>query len=218
MTTVFKKILYKLPLELRSEKIEISTHIDALLQIEQECFPEHMQDSRAEIMQYFSDPNAFGLILYEDDEPIGALKGTLISEQNSPGILEQYPELNQLRAKTFYADSISILEDYRTTHVLDFFIHEIAVYCRRAGYLKFTGHARIRRGYSRLLQRRYGAKKIASYQDWHDFGEPFDYILVDVLSFPTLPPTMYQVMRGVRFLYRYMMRIKYWIDDILGRE
>jgi len=208
MPFLFKKNLFKAPLNLRVEIIDIGKHIELLLNIEKACFEEHMQDSRQEIIDYFSDKKATGMILFENNTAIGAMKGTQISETNSPGIFSQYPFLKEKQKLTFYSDSIAILADYRTTLVLDFFIHEIAVFVKRYGFEFFTGHARVRRGYSRLLQRRYGAQKLDSYKDWQGFEEPFDYILFDLKTFPTLNGFSYFLMLSARKVYALLRTLK----------
>ena len=39
---------------------------------------------------------------------------------------------------------------------------------------------RVSTGLSKVLQSRYGAKFLRRIEKWHDFGEPFDYLEIEI--------------------------------------
>jgi hypothetical protein len=41
-------------------------------------------------------------------------------------------------------------------------------------------HARVSQGLSGILQKRYGAKFFRRIENWYGFGEPFDYLELDL--------------------------------------
>ena len=180
-------------------------HVKNVLAIEQSVFPEHMQDSLEELTDFFSDEFAHGLLLCKGRKPVGVLKGQHLDESNTPAELLLQPVLNGIRDVTFYMDSVGILEGVRSTQILDFLMHEMAVDMRRFDYQFVAAHARKKGGLSRLYQRRYKAKVLTTYENWCDFGEAFDYILVDLKNVPVQSPLR-------RFVYRSMRRIFSWFQ------
>lgn len=51
---------------------------------------------------------------------------------------------------------------------------------RNRGYENVSMHARVSEGLSNIMQKRYGAKFFRRIENWHDFGEPFDYLEIDL--------------------------------------
>ena len=51
---------------------------------------------------------------------------------------------------------------------------------KKRNYKKITMHARVSTGLSKVLQSRYGAKFLRRIENWHDFGEPFDYLEIEI--------------------------------------
>lgn len=41
-------------------------------------------------------------------------------------------------------------------------------------------HARVSIGLSKVLQKRYGAKFLRRLENWYNFGEPFDYLEIEI--------------------------------------
>ncbi len=50
---------------------------------------------------------------------------------------------------------------------------------KKRGFKKIACHARIENGLSKFLQKR-GAKKLKTIENSHDFGEPFDYLEIEI--------------------------------------
>lgn len=188
----------------RCHTVFTEQHVKDVLAIEQAVFPSHMQDSFEELSEFFADEFAHGLILRKGRQPVGVLKGQHLDESNTPNDVLTLPELEGIRDATFYMDSVGILKEVRSTQVLDFLMHEMAVDMHRFDYQFVTAHARRKGGLSRLYQRRYKAKVLTTYDDWCGFGEAFDYILVDLNDVPVQTPLrrfIYRLARG--FLYRF---------------
>ena len=177
------------------EVVSTPEQVSIVAEIEAAVFPQDMQDSLFELQGFFSNEYAHGLILRHGSQPVGVLKGHHVTESNTSVALLEGEALSDKIDVTFYMDSVGILPSVRSPQVLDFLMHEMAVDMHRFDYQFVTAHARVKGGLSRLYQRRYRAKVLATYDNWCDFGEPFDYILVDLKNVP---------IQGVvrRFIYR----------------
>ncbi len=164
-----------------------------------------MQDTEQTIIEFLEDESATGMILCNEGQPIGYMSGTHLSDTNSGDILEEFQEIREIEDVTFYIESIAVLEEHRSTLTLDFLIHEMGAWVKDNEYQYATAHIRKRNGLSRFVQRRYKARRIKTYQNWMDFDEPFDYLLFDFRSVPTLPflaDQIIQVARRVRALLK----------------
>ena len=51
---------------------------------------------------------------------------------------------------------------------------------KQEGYIKITGHFKVSQGLSSVLEKRFGAKKFRRIENWCGYGEPFDYLEIDI--------------------------------------
>ena len=179
--------------------------MDALISIEKACFPQDMQDTTKDFKEFFADEYATGILLCSEGQPIGYISGTHINEENSGDVLEECLAIKENEEFIFYADSVALLDSYRSPRTLDYLIHELVAWLRDNDYRFVTAHIRRNNGFSRLMQSRYGAQKIKRYPNWMGFNEPFDYLLMDFCFIPTLPMLpdyLFQMLRRTRALMK----------------
>lgn len=176
--------LKRLNPSLNCRVVSSDDHVDEVWSIEKAVFPLHMQDSLDTLKSFFATDDAHGIIIYSKKAPVGVLKGHHLSLANTAADVLDAEDLKTKHDVTFYMDSVGVLESVRSTRLLDFLMHEMAVDMRRFDYQYVTAHARVKGGLSRLYRRRYKAKVLATYDDWSGFGEAFDYILVDLKNVP----------------------------------
>jgi len=69
--------------------------------------------------------------------------------------------------------------EFRNTGIFLRIINTIAEEAKKRGYKKIFAHARVENNLSGLLQKK-GAKKLRTIDNWHDFGEPFDYLEIEI--------------------------------------
>lgn len=167
--------------------INSESYIPALIEIEKKCFPTLMQDHQQGFEDFFEDKYAAGLILYKDDVPIGYIMGSHIHEANSPQALAGNEFIKENQDRIFYLSSLSIIKEYRSLIALEFLIHEMAALLKSIDYTYFVAFVRKRNGLSRLLRQRLSAEVLHTEENWEETGEPFDYCLVNLASYPTLP-------------------------------
>lgn len=83
-----------------------------------------------------------------------------------------------------YVESIGILPEHRSLKNFNQLWTTFAAEAKRKGFKKITAHARISEGLSDVLQKRFGAQKHRTLDNWADFEEPFDYIEIDLGTDP----------------------------------
>lgn len=192
--------LRRFPLRLWIRLIDVNQDIEELLRIERACFSERMSADREFFFEYSADPRAVGFLIFEEAACVGYMMGTRINDENSPEIFARYPDMEENKENIFYLQSISILEEYRSPIIFDFALHETAVLAKKLDYTSVAGHAIKKRGFSRLLQRRYGARVLHTYDDWRDYREKFDYVYFEHENLITLSDFERSIFIGLRRL------------------
>ncbi|MEM9101618.1 MAG: GNAT family N-acetyltransferase [Pseudomonadota bacterium] len=205
-TPPYKKNLYRFPLALIADLIDIKIHSNTMMKIEKACFPERMQEDLTHFYRFFKDKNALGLLLYWLNEPVGYVTATHAYDDMTDNYFTTSADLRETQKVTGYIDSIAVLEEYRSIKNLDFLLHELAVLMRDIDYRYLAAHVRKKNGFSRLMQRRYGAKVIKHYENWSEFNEPFDFILIDLKYVKTLPSIYDYFFHVLRIFYRFLHR------------
>ena len=203
-----KKNLYRFPLDLFAELIHSSIQIPILIDIEEKCFPELMQDQCHDFEDFLKDDFASGLILYKDKIPIGYMTGSHIHDENSARALESNEFIQQHQNQIFYVSSLAIIKEYRSVLAFEFLIHEMTALLKSIGYDYFVAYVRKRNGLSRLLTRRLSGEVLHTDENWEETGEPFDYCLVTLASIPTLPAYADYLFHGLRMIRRRLKGIR----------
>lgn len=75
-----------------------------------------------------------------------------------------------------YVESIGILPEHRSLKNFNQLWRTFATEARQKGFKKITAHVRVSEGLSSVLQKRFGAVKFRTYDNWANFNEPFDYL------------------------------------------
>lgn len=209
--------LRRFPLGLWIRLIDINQDIEELLRIERACFSERMAESREYFYEYSADPYSVGFLLFEEAACVGYMMGTRINDENSPEIFNMYPEMEKNKEKIFYLESISVLEEHRSPIIFDFALQETAVLVKKLGYTSVAGHAIKKRGYSRLLQRRYGAKVRHTYDNWRDYNEKFDFVYFEYENLYTLSDFERSIFRGLRRIRWSLQRMRNNFRALISR-
>ena len=148
------KNIYHFPLKYNVELIESERQVPALIQIENACFPMLMQADRLNFSDFLADEYSSGLLLYDDEIPIGYMMGYHIHELNSARALESNEFIQENQDRIFYISSIAIIKEHRSVIALEFLIHEMSTLLKSIDYDYFVAYVRKRHGLSRLLARR----------------------------------------------------------------
>lgn len=112
-------------------------------------------------------------------------KGKIVSCLSSKPLSDAYRELKdydpELTSKkdVLYVESIATFPEVRNIRLFFDLLNTLKNEAKKKGFKKIVCHARIENGLSEFLQKR-GAKKLRTLEDWHDFGEPFDYLEIEI--------------------------------------
>lgn len=88
--------------------------------------------------------------------------------ENDPNIIKEIGGL--------YIESIGILPEYRSLKNFNRLCSALVSEAQQRGFKKITAHVRSSEGLSEVLQKRFGALKFSTYDNWAGFNEPFDYL------------------------------------------
>jgi len=147
--------------------------------IEKDVFPEEMQLDEGEIKAIIENPKTITIVIKKQDE---APSGFVIAMPNS----EVYEELNsedpdfKNDPELLYVYDIAIEEKDRNLSNFLIMTQSLVKEACKKGFTTITVHARKNEGLSEVLQKRYGAHFIKTIENWSDYGEPFDYLELDL--------------------------------------
>lgn len=161
--------------------LDVSTlsdeEIDQLVELDNSIFPD-MPVEKSEIVESLKSKGVQVALKNPEGKVVGLLT-SLPHNQAIEYLLEDDPELKE-DPSALYVESIGVHEEYRTfKNIRDIWIKfsEEAV---RLGYTKVTGHFRVSQGLSDVVQKKLDGKFFRRMENWADFGEPFDYIEVEL--------------------------------------
>jgi len=189
------------------EEVDLQRHMPDLLALESACFPDDMRDGAEEFLRLFEDPYAHGLLLFKDGKAIGLLSGTHLSENNTPDSVLELERIQSVEPQTFFIDNISMHPKARSLRHIQYLFQEMAIALKGFDYCYVSGHARISNGWSRRVRRIFQAEVIAHIPDWHDFGEPFDYVLAEIDSVPIASNRYRFLQKLTGFIQRFRYRL-----------
>lgn len=152
--------------------------LEDILKIETASFPEEMQSDLEDLKETIQNKDGVQLIARDK-------KGNIVSYLSSKPLVAAYKELsdydNGLKPEkdVLYVESIATDPAARNIEGFIEMLHALKEEAKQKGYKKISAHVRVTNGLSEIMQRR-GAKKLRTIENWHDFGEPFDYLELEV--------------------------------------
>jgi ribosomal protein S18 acetylase RimI-like enzyme len=164
-------------------KIEIINKIDdetlkGILKVEEESFPEIMQSDLEDLRETLENKKGIQIIVKNE-------KGEIISYLSSKPLKDAYEELKDYDSEllpqkdALYVESIATKPENRDLGLFLKIVNNLLKEAKKRGYKKICAHVRIKNNLSEILQKR-GAKKLRTIENWHNFGEPFDYLEMEI--------------------------------------
>jgi ribosomal protein S18 acetylase RimI-like enzyme len=145
--------------------------------LDDEVIPEQMRYDIEDLKSCF-EVEAGVHIAVRDQE--GKLAGYLTSVPHN----DEFDHLHEADPEFVKDDSALYIEsvvmkngDFKTGLTL---MNTLLEEAKNKGYNKITMHTRVSEGLSSALQKRYGAKFFRRIEDWYGFGEPFDYLEIEL--------------------------------------
>jgi ribosomal protein S18 acetylase RimI-like enzyme len=170
-------------------KIEVIKKLDKetlekILEVEKASFPEKMQSDLEDLKETLENKKGVQIVVKNE-------KGEIISYLSSKPLKDAFEELKyydpELKPEknVLYVESIAIKPKERNLKLFFELLKTFKEEAKKKGYKKIACHARISNNLSSFLQKR-GAKKLRTIENWHNFGEPFDYLEIEIEEKETL--------------------------------
>jgi hypothetical protein len=170
-------------------KIEVIKKLDKetlekILEVEKASFPEKMQSDLEDLKETLENKKGIQIVVKNE-------KGEIISYLSSKPLKDAFKELKyydpELKPEKYviYVESIATKPKERNFELFFELLKTFKEEAKKRGYKKIACHARISNNLSSFLQKR-GAKKLRTIENWHNFGEPFDYLEIEIEEKETL--------------------------------
>ncbi len=147
--------------------------VQEIIDLDKRIFPT-MPIEEEEIRETLSSEGVQILLRGESGDAIGYVI-SLPHNQAYEFLSELDPELIE-EAEGLYIESIGILPEHRSLPNLRKLWVTLTDQASVKGYKKITAHVRASEGLSGVFQKRKGAIKGRTIENWADFGEPFEYL------------------------------------------
>lgn len=148
-----------------------------LVQLDKTIFP-GMDVEESELRESF-ESEGVQVILRDEKEKILGYLTSLPHNEAIEFLLEDDPDLVS-EVASLYIESIGILPEHRSLKNILAMWQIFQSKAKEKGYKKVTGHFRVSQGLSDVVQKRLGADFFRRMENWSDFGEPFDYLELDL--------------------------------------
>ena len=147
-------------------------------EVEKASFPPAMQSDLEDLRETLLQKKGVQIILREKG---GKILGYLSSKPQDVAYkeLKEWDKDFKPNKKALYVESIAIKPEARGLKTFLNMLKELKKQAAVEGYEKISCHARVQNGLSDFLQKR-GARKLRRIENWHNFGEPFDYLEIEI--------------------------------------
>lgn len=152
--------------------------IQEIISLDNEIFPPEMWVDASELKETLESAGVQTVLKGEGGKIVGYII-SLPHNQAYPNLIELDPELKQ-EEQALYIESMGIIPKHRSLKNFLTLLHGFNDQARQVGFQKITGHFRVSQGLSSVLEKRFGGKKFRRIEDWAGFGEPFDYIEINL--------------------------------------
>lgn len=152
--------------------------LEEILKVEQASFPEEMQEDIEGIKEVLNNEQGIQIIAKNEKQEI-------VSYFSSSPLEDVYKELKdydselKLEKDVLYVSSIGTMPEFRDMRILLKTFRIAQEQAKEKGFKKIAAHVRVKNGFSDLLQKK-GAKKLRTIENWYNFGEPFDYLEIEL--------------------------------------
>jgi len=145
--------------------------------VEDACFPEDMAETEEELKEVLENPNGIHLRLINGEDMVGYI--TSLKPEHEVELLKDCDPNFTPEDGTIYLHSIGIKPANRGLRNFNALLKAFAEEAAHDGYKKVSTYARISNGFSKLLQKKFGAKYFRTIENWRDTGEAMDYLEID---------------------------------------
>jgi hypothetical protein len=151
--------------------------LEEIQKLDDLVMPEDMRYEAGDLKECFESKEGIHILVKNNkDEIIGYLT-SLPKDLEYEFLHEKDPEFTK-DSNSMYVESVLIKSgDFLTARkVFKLFVNEAI----NRGYKNISMHTRVSEGLSDVLQKRFGAKFFRRIENWYGYGEPFDYLEIDL--------------------------------------
>lgn len=181
MSNQFRKRLFEKNFSIQQVWHNSATLVGELAGLEEKCLP--FQMCHANSYQYFSEalnnPENINLILKYKDRVVGFLLAKKYSQAHKE-LINHDPDLRREKENCLFIETIQIHPQFRKKGGFNRLVGKFLSVIRKEKICNFCLYARRKNSFSCFLQKRFGAKKIRTVENWLGFGEAFDYLEISV--------------------------------------
>lgn len=168
--------------EVSAEKLEpplSPEQIGDIKAIDKQVFPQEMALPEEVVEAFLTNPKSAIAIL---KTPADSFVGYIVADPLETAFSDLKKEDKELALlpEAAYVESIAILPEYRSLKNFSSLIENFVSIAKEKGYKRITMHARTTNGLSDILQKRGKAKFERRIENWYGFGEPFDYLVIEL--------------------------------------
>lgn len=172
------------PIKSAAERVELVGDLDEetfkqIVASENAAFNKNMRFKPEDIAEVLADKRGVHLVMRDPENKIIGYVSTLPHNEEYGNLVQYDPDFTK-EDDALYIESFGSGPAGRDPHLSVAAFDRLIEEAGQKGYKKLTMHARVSNGFSRGLQKLYGAKFIRRVENWGDFGEPFDYLEIDI--------------------------------------
>lgn len=149
-----------------------------ILKIEEDSFPKQMRLDEESFKELLTDKESINYIVRDN-------KGNAFSYLIALPLFKEYQWLKEHdrdilpERETIYLESVAIRPDIKPERVFPDLFGTLVKEAMEKNYKKISLHARISNNFSQKVQKYCQAKLLRHFDNWCNYGEPFDYLEID---------------------------------------
>ncbi len=151
--------------------------IQEIKALDDSVMSEQMQYDISDLRESFDSPEGVHILVKDSTGKIMGYLTSVPKDEEYEALCMADPEFIKDES-SLYIESVLVKDGDLVTinKVFKLLLTEAG----KKGYKNISMHARVSQGLSDILQKRYGAKFFRRIENWYGFGEPFDYLELDL--------------------------------------
>lgn len=149
-----------------------------IVEVESKSFPKVMRSKPKELKEILKSEGIHFFARDAKNSIIGYLSSLRQSEEYDELVKDDPEFLND--PENLYVESIAVVPGRRREKTATHFLRLLIEQAAALGFKKVTMHARIESKFSDLVQNEFEVQPLRRIENWHGFGEPFDYLEIDL--------------------------------------
>jgi len=152
--------------------------IEEIILLDNQIFPAEMWVEASELKKTIESGGVQTILKDENEKIVGYIISSPYEQVYSN--LKEFDDNLTRETGVLYIGSMGISPKHRNLKNFLSLWKNFVSQSKQAGYTKINGHFRSSQGLSSIIEKRFGGKKVHRIENWAGFGEPFDYIEINI--------------------------------------